>query len=391
MEERKIKSLRWIWILAVGIILGIAAVCWLVSRQNVAEESIPLLAHKEEGQYHLYYREKNELVLYSNEEWTEYIVDLRDQFYEIAGISMRFTSEGLPPVLFVDDQMNVIKTEKTGSGIRSYSVSPETIYIAIAVKEDDKPELALTGKLSEKGRREAGRDKAARLTDAFEGKSMSVMGDSLSGFENYIPKGYLTYYPSGNVSLPDIWWYLLAKKMGMSLCKINGCGSSGVTDLTGDGLTLEMSASRGRGKELHSDWRQPDVIFVWIGGNDIIKGKTAAEINEAYRRMMQDITESYPEAEIYLCNYYHMLLDHLDQDGQFDQMIQEVADDFQVKTLDLKDCGITAENQAEYLYDIQEDVMLGVHPNKEGFALIVDCMIKQLAESSGNVETESVE
>lgn len=341
---------------------------------------ISLLTYQKEGQYHLYYRERNELVLFEDEEWTEYIINVKDQFYETDGISVQIVSEELSPVLFVDEQLNVIKTERVRNGKLSCSVGSKTVYIVIAVKDADKSEVNLCGRLSAKGERELEDEKTKRLTEAFEGKSMSVLGDSISSFENYIPEGYLTYYPVGNVELEDTWWYLTAKKTGMNICKINSCAGSGVTELVGDGVKAEMSAANGRGRKLHSGGQYPDVIFVWIGANDIMKGQSEAEIDAAYRRMMQDITESYPEAEIYLCNYFYCIVDHLDQNAWLDQEIREVADDFQAKVLDLKTCGITPENQTEYLYDMQDETMLGAHPNKEGFALITECIVKQLAE-----------
>lgn len=55
----------------------------------------------------------------------------------------------------------------------------------------------------------------------------------------------------------------------------------------------------GRGTELSQLDRNPDVIWVLLGGNDMIAGVSRQDISESYRKMMNDIVSTYPDAEIF--------------------------------------------------------------------------------------------
>ena len=372
------REKKWILVLLVAVaLLAMGGIGWKLLRRDMP--SVPLLFYTREGQYHVYDKKAGDWILCEDEDWTEYVIEVESQFYRIGKVSVDVDGHGGQMVVFADKNFRPFKAGKRDPEKTVYRLDSRTAYVVVAVSRDEESRLTLRGILTRAGMKEKTKVEASMPTGAFAGKYMSVLGDSISACENYIPQGYLTFYPHGDVGLPDIWWYRLAKQTGMYICSNNSCGSSGVTRLEGGGLTPEMAASCGRGARLHQAGQRPDVIFVLMGGNDILSGASRVDIDRSYRSMLRDITATYPGAEIYLCMYHPCRLDTVDPEGWLRQEIQEVASDFGVSVLDLGACGITPENQTEYLYE-SEGGQMGVHPNQAGMALIADCMERQLSE-----------
>ena len=62
---------------------------------------------------------------------------------------------------------------------------------------------------------------------SLQGKTVSILGDSISTFEGYIPEGYLAYYPGNDMTLDDVndtWWMKMLQNTGMELL-VNGSWS----------------------------------------------------------------------------------------------------------------------------------------------------------------------
>lgn len=222
----------------------------------------------------------------------------------------------------------------------------------------------------------------------YNGKSLSILGDSISTFSGYIPEGNVTYYPTGTVqAVTDTWWKKLIDALGMTLNVNNSWSGSRVTTTAGDTSAGCMTRCQSLGTT-------PDVIIVWMGINDFnnevalgeYDGSTAipsttTTFREAYGIMLNKILTAYPAAEVWVCT-----LPQCERNGSegfpeingngvalaaFNKAIRELADAFGVKVLEHNKCGLTYQNMDVYNPD-------ELHPNKFGHSLVANNDIWQM-------------
>lgn len=222
----------------------------------------------------------------------------------------------------------------------------------------------------------------------YKGKTLSILGDSISTFSGYIPSGNVTYYPTGDVqSVQDTWWKKLADALGMSINVNNSWSASRVTTTNGE-------ASAGCGVRAESLGTNPDVIIIWMGINDFnlevglgtYDGKSAipsttTTFREAYAIMLNKVLTTYPRAEVWVCT-----LPQCERNGaetfpeingnnvpllDFNLAIEELARAFGVKVLDHNRSGLTYQNMSVFNPD-------ELHPNKYGHSVIANNDIRQM-------------
>lgn len=176
----------------------------------------------------------------------------------------------------------------------------------------------------------------------------------------------------------DTWWGGIINDLGMNLGVNESWAGSRVsntnTSNSGDLGPDRCMASKRRIDNLGNNGT-PDFIFFFGGTNDIganvTKGTFNAEVTynddtitynnfaEAYTIALKRIKEKYPEAEIivllptYTSSYYTD-----DKLKEYNEIIKEICDYFNIKYVDLRNCITT-----QYLKD-------GIHPNKEGMKLV---------------------
>lgn len=146
------------------------------------------------------------------------------------------------------------------------------------------------------------------LMARFNGKKISIIGDSIDTYDGYVPAGYRIFYP--NVLIPDVddvsktWWYKLIDISGAVL-EVNASWSgSRVTDTAPDGYPDFYDRVGIIGS--------PDVIFVTLGTNDSSGSVTLGsydyeteytQLSEstfrtAYIKGVKALQDLYPSAEI---------------------------------------------------------------------------------------------
>lgn len=227
-----------------------------------------------------------------------------------------------------------------------------------------------------------------KINSIYKGKTLSILGDSISTFAGYIPDGNLTYYPAGTIqSVNDTWWYKLYTALGMILDINNSWSGSRVTTTSGDTSAGCMSRCENLGTN-------PDVIIVYMGINDFnnevalgtYDGSTeipsiTTTFREAYGIMLNKILTKYQNSEVWVCT-----LPQCERNGgtgfpeingnnvalvEFNKAIKELAEAFGVKVLDHNKCGLTYQNMPTFNPD-------NLHPNKYGHSLIANNDITQL-------------
>ena len=230
----------------------------------------------------------------------------------------------------------------------------------------------------------------------YTGKSVSIIGDSISTWSGVIPDDYNQNYPQDDVDdVSKTWWMQVIDKGGMTL-DCNASFSGGLT--TGDSYDMSGSTAIGvrRLQDVSKDSRtgeakEPDIILIMTGTNDCIQqkeigsyeaGQTSAEEGEievfadAYDFLLTKLSAMYPSAQIICLTCVPM---GYGEEGtsieKYNAQIRQVAMGHSIPVIDTYNCGL---NPAEDLYD-------GIHPKTSGMTKIADMVLEKLESAPGSV------
>lgn len=251
----------------------------------------------------------------------------------------------------------------------------------------------------------------------FEGKKVSILGDSISTFDGvsnnvkYNPTlgdHFLYYTPSRSddpeLVQQDTWWQQVIDTLGMELCVNNASSGTRVrTDING----LVNAGYKERCVQLHNtQGEEPDVILVFMGTNDFTRDNinlgrlknldysavqaAAAEedpkpetVYEAYAIMLCRIQKRYPNAQIYCMTLLPRRAtaisgkEDYSQYGQptwFNADLRAIAEYFGCTVIDLENCGIPNDGP-DFDYYIADQ---GLHPGKYGMDMISNAVIRTM-------------
>ena len=238
---------------------------------------------------------------------------------------------------------------------------------------------------------------------------LAIIGDSISSYkgsspsdlEDYTGEKYPFYYPHGDVShIDNMWWYKVAKALGVSDNNICNCSWSG-SRVTGNSVsttTASVGCSTKRIMDLSAKGFDPDFVFCYISCNDWASGvplgnwskmegvPTEGIIStstEAYALMITKIKEYYPSCLIIcLTNLDDTKRDYSpgwpsnNRNGvsvdDWNRSLMELSRALGCISVDLQDCGITYNNVSKFTVDG------GLHPNDAGMTLIANKVVQEL-------------
>lgn len=203
----------------------------------------------------------------------------------------------------------------------------------------------------------------------LKGKYLSVLGDSISTYPDYIPEGYSCYYATNLMnSVTYMWWHRLITATGMKLLVNNAYSGSCVAVKTGvaDGFS---GCNTVRNMRLHTEDNIPDIIVIQMGTNDYVQNIPVGEYDlsdgevfdtstfmGAYAKMLWNINDKYPNTKVY-CGTLPKLRNNRDTDfpvvgiEAYNEAIRKVADMFGANIVDFTSCGITSVNVPNYMID----------------------------------------
>lgn len=237
----------------------------------------------------------------------------------------------------------------------------------------------------------------------LHGLKLSILGDSISTFDGYIPTDYNIFYPgSGEISsVEKTWWWQTMNATGMEL---NANASSSNTNVSGDSLDTTGSAPGCATKRMvdltpGDDGPAPDILIVFMGTNDFLRSVELGSFDQpskqdegvvtnfcdAYELMLQKLDAMYPNTQIYFCTLLETNAGDVDDRpesypatnkngntiGDFNAEIATIASAYNFPVIDVHNCGITYEKLGEYTSD-------GIHPNPEGARLIAEYVTNAL-------------
>lgn len=257
----------------------------------------------------------------------------------------------------------------------------------------------------EKGQEDTGEESAQDAGGGQQeaggtGTTVSILGDSISTFKEYIPAGYYDFFPeNGQVSdVEDTWWKQVIDDKGWTLY-VNGSssGAACVGDSTGTD-NPQCGCNEFRTGGLYGPGGEaPDVILVYMGTNDLLQSipmgdndgtKQVAEgavsaFADAYTLMLDKLRVKYPAASIYCCTITQIgnygtstpYVEFVNGAGltaaDYSARITQIAENKGLPVIDLYHCGITVDN----LHNTSAD---GVHPTPEGMKYIAEAVRKVL-------------
>ena len=139
---------------------------------------------------------------------------------------------------------------------------------------------------------------------SYAGKTVSIMGDSISTFEGCIPEENAVYYAGEKCAetnvraMDDTWWGLLIERLGLRL--LNNGSYSG-SKVCGD--EFPFGASKARAAQLVRTDAWPDMIIVFLGINDYGGGVEGGveRFRRDYRRLLANVREVSPDAQVLAC------------------------------------------------------------------------------------------
>lgn len=235
-------------------------------------------------------------------------------------------------------------------------------------------------------------------SNTLSGKRLSILGDSISTFSNYIPSGYTSYYPAGDVTdASQTWWMQLINNNNMLLgtnCSYSSSPVQSGEDRTGFVEDERVNSLANNGT--------PDIIIIEGGIND---GKvedlaTLGEINPvidlpltstsadvydtstflgAYQALITKLMVKYPNAQIACWNVpWTSRPDVMTSDDLYkaSEKIEELCTLYGCIFLDIRKCGINPGNMSTYLGAGDTTI---THPKAAGMELIAKYIEKCLA------------
>ncbi len=235
------------------------------------------------------------------------------------------------------------------------------------------------------------------------GKYISFLGASTSTFDGFsnnlqyhssLPDN-AAYYPKDFLKdVKDTWWMKTIDELGLKLCVNNSWSGSCVTTVVDE---KDKAGCMERATALHNDhlFIDPDIIVLIIGGNDALRGYEIGSYNgvddiydssaqayignctmfgQAYATMVHRVKDRYRDADIYVCSMLHWKPKKHDRClVEYNEVIQRISKEFQVTYVDFyNETDITPDTAHQYLHTD------GIHPNKQGFEQMSNCIVKLL-------------
>jgi len=211
-------------------------------------------------------------------------------------------------------------------------------------------------------------------------KTYSVIGDSISTFEGWIPSYCECAYPSetNDVKLASqTWWHILGNKMGWKL-EVNQSYSGARVTETGPRPIWSSCKSERR----LSDLGNPDFILILAGTNDFgqeLDLPSLEMFQDSYRELLASLKEMYPKAIVFCMTPLQRTIEALDQKNSMNWTQLDLADAVRKAAAEYGDfvIDLAAIPMAEgdgYLAD-------GLHPSAKGMALVASLAEKAIRQS----------
>lgn len=207
----------------------------------------------------------------------------------------------------------------------------------------------------------------AKIENAY----VSILGDSISAFEGYIPTGFTPCYvytrQNGILTANQMWWKILQNEIKFKLGVVNAYAGTCVMKKYG-GWSTENTARLE--KSTPSNKINPDVMIIYMGNNDaLVEGLDINDFETSYKNMLSNIYRIYPDIQLFLTSLsYHTKESQYEIFDKANEVIFKISTEYNLPIIDLREV-----YKEEGLYD-------SIHPNIVGMQRIADAAIKEFKE-----------
>ncbi len=322
--------------------------------------------------------------------------------------------------------------QKIGTG---FSTIPDILCYDLELERTYASEDAYKAAEAEE---QAYKNMVSELKAKYSGKTVSILGDSISTFKyvsnnthnNATTGGNAIYYPNADYNVYDYrytYWGRLLTDLGMELCVNNSWSSSRVYGRanTSDSMPLratELDNDNGTPDD-PSDDISPDVIIVYMGINDlqndspfgdlyaileandgrtdnekisawfdtvkaqaeaagdsIVMGSTYTTFEQAYALGLNSMKEKYPNAELYcmtLVQTYDTNRCNAQQIGEYNRCISALAEYFGATVIDQYSSDSERTFRNVHAYSTPGDGHC-IHPSSKGHELMERLIVKTM-------------
>ncbi|MFA6627937.1 MAG: InlB B-repeat-containing protein [Bacilli bacterium] len=207
---------------------------------------------------------------------------------------------------------------------------------------------------------------------SYAGKTISILGDSITTYAGYIPDGFAHFYPYPTADLADMnqtWWMKFINHYGMELL-VNNSWSGSAVSAGGSSAGYSME----RLKYLYIGEVKPDVILIFMGANDAPSVYiTLEQFDIAYGQMINNIKSSSPNSEIVLCTLPSISLYTAADQESHNAVIKKYAAMYEITVIDFT-TAFTRSECSQYLVD-------SAHPNKAGMEKLAEVAIRDFGQA----------
>lgn len=208
----------------------------------------------------------------------------------------------------------------------------------------------------------------------FVGKTVSILGDSMSTYKGIIPDGFSCFYPYAtcDVNNPNqTWWMQIINKLGMQLLMNNSYSGSCVSRDTGNKPAVTDDRLSYLVVNNGEEVIKPDIIIIFMGANDCnSRYVTLDTFTEDYEVMMNKIKKLCPDSEIFLMTLPEAPFFTTQNRIDYNKVIVNNAEKFSCHLLSLDEC-YAGGTSSQYLCD-------SIHPNYKGMTSIANALYNQM-------------
>lgn len=206
---------------------------------------------------------------------------------------------------------------------------------------------------------------ADNKTNNYVGKSFCIVGDSISTFSSFIPKGFASFYPYPTADVNDMnmtWWMRVINGVGGTLFVNNSYSGTCVADNSSN-ATKNLS----RMKYCMLGGKAPDVILIFMGANDCASGAiNDTMFDSGYELMLGHLRELCPSSEVVLLTLPSTAFYSKDKQTTFNNIIKSKATKYNLGFVDVS--GVSLDGHK----------VDSAHPNAEGMRLVAEGILKGL-------------
>lgn len=203
-------------------------------------------------------------------------------------------------------------------------------------------------------------------TNNYVGKKIAIIGDSISTFDNYVPKGFATFYPNPTVDIFDFnrtWWMQTINALGAGLFVNNSYSGSFVTA----GEYGTNTTKRTNYTAINNE--KPDVILIYMGTNDCGSRVSERRFYEEYKIMLENLKFLCPDAEIIACTLPTSICYGSEDQAAYSTAIFNAAGELGIRVIDMTDV------------NLRSSLIDSAHPTYAGMKLIADKLISELTSN----------